>query len=134
MSQLNIEIVRRILSRINDHDLGGALADVAPEALFDWSGSQAPDSGVYSGRGEWRKWISGRWEGLSEVRFEEAEVIDVPPDRVVTVGHLRGRGSVSGAQAEALGAAVWTLRRHQVTALTVYQTRDEALEAVGLKG
>jgi hypothetical protein len=66
------------------------------------------------------------------LRFATTEVIDVGSDTVVLVARLLGRGRSSGVQVEALGAAVWTLRDRTVTGLTLYQTRDEALRAVGL--
>jgi hypothetical protein len=47
---------------------------------------------------------------------------------------LLGRGRASGVEVEALGAAVWTLRDGTVTGLTLYQTRNEALRAVGSGG
>jgi ketosteroid isomerase-like protein len=134
MSQENVEIVRRFLLRSNEQDLDAALSDVAAGAELDWSASEAPDSGVYRGPEEWRKWLTGRREGLRDVRFDVAEVIDVPPDTVVAVVYMRGRGRASGVEIAALGAAVWTLRAGQLTGATLYQTRDQALKAVGLEG
>ena len=127
------EIVRRFLANINDGDLDAAFVDVAPDAALDWSRSDAPDAGVHRGRDAWRQWVIGRWEGLSELRFEAAEVIDIPPTEVVLVAHVRGRGPASDLQTRALGAAVWTLVGGQITQLTLYQTREDAVKAVGLE-
>ena len=134
MSQENVDIVRRFLLISDEQDLDAALSDVAAGAELDWSASEGPDSGVYRGPEEWRKWLTGRWEALRNVRFDVTEVIDVPPDTVVAVAHMRGRGQVSGVEVAALGAAVWTLRAGQVTGERRYQTRDQALKAVGLEG
>lgn len=79
MSQ-NVELVKRVLSRLNDRDLDGALADVARDAELDWSRSEALDSGVYHGHMGWRKWMAGRWDELSEVNFDPIELIDAGPD------------------------------------------------------
>src|SRR5580700_2564621 len=108
MSQ-NVELVTRVLSRLNDRDLDGALVDVAQDAELDWSRSEALDSGVYHGHMGWRKWMDGRWEELSEVNFHPIEVIDAGPDTIVTVTRFRGRGRASGVDVEAIGAALWTL-------------------------
>jgi ketosteroid isomerase-like protein len=133
MSHQNVEIVQGVYEALNRGDLAdAALSDVAAGAELDWSASEGPDSGVYRGPEEWRKWLTGRREGLRNVRFDVAEVIDVPPDTVVAVVHMRGRGRASGAEVAAHGASVWTLRAGQVTGATLYQTRDQALEAVGL--
>jgi len=66
------------------------------------------------------------------MRFDTTEVIDALPDTLVVVARMLGRGRVSGVEVQANGASVWTLRDGVVTALTLHQTRDEALEAVGL--
>jgi ketosteroid isomerase-like protein len=133
VSQENIEVVRRFLLRFTERDLDAALSDVAAEAELDWSASDGPDSGIYRGPEEWRKWLTGRLEGLEDARFDVTEVIDVPPDTVVVVAHMRGRGRASGVEIAALGAGVCTVRAGQVTGATMYQTRDQALEAAGLE-
>jgi ketosteroid isomerase-like protein len=69
---------------------------------------------------------------MTDMRVEMTEVIDVPPDTVVAVGTTRLRGRASGVEVAAVGAFVWTLRDGQVTGATMYQTRDQALKAVGL--
>ena len=76
--------------------------------------------------------MQGRDEGLSDLRFETVEVIEGRANTVVVVARLAGRGRASGVDVVALGASVWTLREGMVTSLTLYQTREEALEAVGL--
>jgi ketosteroid isomerase-like protein len=128
----NVEVVKRVLSRLNDRDLDGALVDVAQDAELDWSRSEALDSGVYHGHLGWRKWMVDRWEELSEVNFDPIEVIDAGPDTIVTVTRFRGRGRASGVEVEAIGAALWTLCRGEVSNLSFYQSRDNALRAVGL--
>jgi|SRR5271165_913953 len=134
MSQENVEIVKRVLRNSAAHAIDRALADVDPEAELDWSNSEAPDSGVYHGHAGWREWFDGRGEGLSELRFDTTEVIDARPDTVIVVARLLGRGRASGVEVEAVGAGVWTVHEGKVTSLKLYQTREEALEAVGLAG
>jgi ketosteroid isomerase-like protein len=134
MSEANTDVVRRFLRRISEGEVDLALGDVAPDAELDWSGSDAPDSGVYRGHAAWRAWLIGREEGLDELRFETSEVIDAPPDAVVTVARAVARGPASGVEVDALGAGVWRLREGTVTGLTVYQTKNEALRAAGVQG
>ncbi|MEA2202028.1 MAG: SnoaL-like domain [Solirubrobacteraceae bacterium] len=130
----NVDVVRRFLRRLSDGDLEAVLEDLAEDAELDWSGSDAPDSGVYHGHAAWRAWLNGRREGLGELRFETSEVIDAPPDAVVTVARAVARGPASGVEVDALGAGVWTVREGSITGLTVYQTRDDALRAAGVQG
>jgi ketosteroid isomerase-like protein len=132
MSRQNVETVRRVMRRFNDKDLDVASEDIDPEAELDYSNSDAPDSGVYHGHAGWRAFAQGRWEPWSERRFEVAELIDAPPDNVVVVGRMRGRGRVSGVEVEANSTTLWTLGDGKVRRIKLYQTRAEALEAVGL--
>lgn len=129
MTPSNVQVVERLLALVNAGDVDPALGDIAPDATLDWSGSEAPDRGVYSGREAWSGWMSGRSADFADVRFDVTELIDVPPDRVVVVAYMRGRGRASGLEIEALGAAVCMCADGQVTGLTLYQTRDEALTA-----
>jgi ketosteroid isomerase-like protein len=133
VSQENVDTVTRFLALVNAQDVDSAMLLVAPDAELDWSRSEAPDGGVHVGRDAWTEWIAGRTEALSGTRFEASDVVDAPPDRVVLVAHMRGTGRLSGLALDALAAAVITLRSGQLTRLTLYQTRREALEAAGLQ-
>lgn len=129
----NVEIVQRFLMRVNERDVDRAFDDVAADAQLDWSRSDAPDSGVYRGPEGWRDWLAGRQEALSGVRFDSTELFEASPDHVVLVARAHARGRASGIDMDSLGAAVWTLRGRQITRLTLYQTRGDALKAVGLE-
>jgi ketosteroid isomerase-like protein len=132
VSQENVEIAQRFFLSTNERDLDAALSNVAPDAELDWSASEAPDSGVYRGPEEWRKWLTGRIEEL-DARLDVAEIIDVPPDTLVVVERISGRGRASGLDIAALGAGVWILRDGQIARITMYQTKHHALKAVGLE-
>lgn len=123
----------RFLQLVNDQELDLALAMVASDALLDWSRSEAPDGGLHSGHEAWRAWMSSRWEGLTGATFETRQLIDLPPDRVVIVANMRGTGRASGLEIEALGAGVMEVRDGVLARITLFQTRDEALRAVGLQ-
>ncbi len=130
----NVELVERFLARVNADELDAALLEVAPDAVLDWSRSEAPDGGVHRGHEEWRRWIASRREGLSEARFETSELVDLPPDRVLVVAYMRGVGRTSGFPAVALGAAIVGVRDGALTGITLFQTRADALRAAGLTG
>ena len=125
-------VVRRFLEHVNAEEIEAALSHVAPEAVLDWSDSQAPDRGVYRGPEGWGSWLAGRSESLADARFEVQELIETGPDTVVLVAHMHGRGRASGLAISALGAGVCTVSGGLLTGLTLYQSREEALGAVGL--
>jgi hypothetical protein len=126
------EIVRRFIGLVNDHELPAALAHVATGAELDWTDSEAPDSGRYEGPEQWGRWITGRWEGLGDATFEETELREVAPGKVLIVASMRGRGPASGLEIEALAAALITVADDLITGLRVYQSREEALRALAL--
>ena len=52
--------------------------------------------------------------------------------RVVVVNRVRGRGRGSGVEVDATGAQLWTITGGKVRSVKLYQSKAEALEAVGL--
>lgn len=128
----NVELVERFLAHVNAEDLDAALLEVAPDAVLDWSRSEAPDSGVHRGPEAWRGWMASRREGLSEARFDTSELVDLPPDRVLVVAYMRGVGRASGFPAVGLGAAIIAVSDGKLAGITLFQTRAEAMRAAGL--
>src|SRR5439155_14534304 len=132
MSQENVEIVGRVLRRYSDQKIDGMLRDVHPEVEVDYSESDAPDASVYHGHAACRAFVQGRYEDFDERSFEAVELIDAPPDAVIAVGRMRGKGRASGAAVEARSVTLWTVRDGKISQIKLYRTRADALEAVGL--
>ena len=133
MSQDKMEVVRRNVEAYNRRDLDVILENWTPDAVLDWSNSRGVEAGVYRGRGEirafWQRFLA-TWD---EVRIE---IVDGPvevEDGVVVVEnvtYLRGR---DGIEVQARSAWLTTIRDGETTSLTMYQTKQEALEAAGLR-
>ena len=131
MSRENVESVRRGFSAGNRGDLDGALDEWAPDAVWDWSNGRAFDAGVYRGRDEIRAFWQERLAAFEEIRFELVDLQEVEDDRVIVenIAYMRGRDSI---QVEARSAWRITFRDGKQTSLTLYQTKQDALEAAGL--
>jgi ketosteroid isomerase-like protein len=54
-------------------------------------------------------------------------------DRVLVIARTSAKGETSGVATDARVAHVWTIRGGKITRLQTFRTRDEALEAVGLR-
>jgi len=133
MSQENVAVVRQALDALNGRDVDAFVARLDPDALADWSRAIGPERGVFRGHDEVVRFLHSWWGAFEESVFVVDEVIDAG-DHVVTAfhGHQRGRGS--GALVEGRGSVlVWSLRDATVVSATLYQTRHEALEAVGMQ-
>jgi ketosteroid isomerase-like protein len=99
----------------------------------DWSNSIAPHSGVYRGREEARELFEGFLEAWDEFRWDPQEIVEVDESRVVVVNRIRMRGQSSGIEVDATGAQVWTIAGGKVSSVKIYQSKADALEAVGLQ-
>jgi ketosteroid isomerase-like protein len=132
MSQENVEIVRRGTDAYNRRDLDGILENWASDAVLDWSNSRGFDAGVFRGHDE----IRAHWQRLlaafDEVRIELVDPIEVEDGLLIVenVGYLRGR---DGIEVQTRSAWLITIRDGETTSLTLYQTKQEALEAAGMR-
>jgi ketosteroid isomerase-like protein len=133
MSKENVEIVRRSTDAYNRSDLDGILESWAQDAVLDWSNARSFDAGVYRGHGEIRAFIEGFFASWDEVRIEIVYGPVEVEDGVLiaeNVTYMRGR---DGIEVQARSAWLIAIRDGKQTSLTLYQTKQEALEAAGLR-
>jgi ketosteroid isomerase-like protein len=130
----NVRIVRTTIASINSRDLDRALEAADQDFEADWSNSIAPQGGgVYRGRERARELFESFLEAWEEFRWEPQEIIAVDDARVVVVNRVRGRGRGSGVEVDATGAQLWTISGGKVRRIKLYQSKADALEAVGLR-
>ena len=132
MSQENVEIVRRILEAINRRDIHAVVESATQDFVMDWSNSLGLLSGVYQGRDQAREAFQSFLEPWDSIRWEPEELIDLRDDRVLTVSGIQMRGRGSGVEVKASGASVWTIRNGRLAAISLYQSKAEAVEAAEL--
>jgi ketosteroid isomerase-like protein len=134
MSQENVEVVRKWMQECSgaEGDIDAALRLVDPE--FEMT--EAPSlPGAHSLRGHdaLRRYFAGWRRNWSEWSWHADEVIDVPPDVVVVDARLSLRGLRSAALVEHRWAYVFKLRGARLVRQDGFDTRADALEAVGLR-
>ena len=128
----NVALVRRFEESWAKRNLDAALDCVHDELEFDWSDSMGPFVGTYRGRdGLTRFWteMQEAWERFSP---EMVEVFECGPDRLITLDVVRARGKGSGIDMEARGAMLWTVQNGKIVRVKMFQTKEDALQAVGL--
>jgi ketosteroid isomerase-like protein len=136
MSRENVEIVRRVYDAIARGDTATVMAAYDPEV--EWEFTRSPfgpllKQDVYRGHDGIRAHTRERYEeAWAEVEDHLDEVIDAG-SQVITVLTARGRGRISGAEVTGTHAGVWTFRGGKIVRVEWVGTRDEALEAVGLR-
>ncbi len=134
MSEANVELVRRLYAKWKD----GIFQDLDDEAYdfldpeIEWDVSRRTfDPGVFHGYDGIREfvarlrevWESGRIEPLEFIPAGEEVVV---PVRLVFISRTDHQTLTANA------AHVWTLRNGKVLRHCAFQTKAEALEAVGL--
>jgi ketosteroid isomerase-like protein len=130
MSPTNLEVVRGIYDALNRGDIDAALDSSDDQLVHDWSRSVGPYQGVYRGREEVRAFWHTVEEATSELTFDVEEVFGEGSHVVAKVGvSMRGRGS--GALAVGRAAHLWALRDGRVVSFTLFERKEDALDAVG---
>jgi ketosteroid isomerase-like protein len=131
MSQENAEEVRRATEAFSRGDFEGFLEHWAPDAVVDWSNSRGLEARVYRGHADIRAFAMQFREMFEDFRVELLDLMEVEDGILVAdnIAYLRGR---DGVEVQARSAWLITIRDGRQTSLTLYQTKEEALEAVGL--
>ena len=129
MSRENVELVKAAIEAWNREDWDTALQNAAPGCELDMSRAVGPVSGVLD-LAQLRLVLVDFAEHFESARVEPHEFIEAG-DLVVVPWtlHVRGRGGIEAASRVAI---VWTIRDGAIERMSMYQERQEALEAVGL--
>jgi ketosteroid isomerase-like protein len=130
MSEENVEIVRAAIDAYNRGDWEGALKDAARDFECDLSRAVGPQHHVYS-RNQMLQFWSDFAEGWESVWIEPHEFIEAGEHVVVPwTLHAAGR---DGIEVQARVTWSWTIRDGAVERVCMYQEREEALQAAGLR-
>jgi ketosteroid isomerase-like protein len=132
MSQENVEIIKAWYDAFNREDWDAMIKDAAPGFELDFSRAMGPVSGVFGLDQIRRMWGEFRelWE--SAPRLEHHEFIEAGDLVVVpSTQHLKGRGGIEVSNSATF---VWTIRNAAIERMVMYQSRQDALETLGLSG
>jgi ketosteroid isomerase-like protein len=129
MSHENVEMVKAAIDAYNREDWDAYFKDLAPGFELDFSRAVGPWRGVF-GLDQIRRVLGEFRETWESTRMEPHEFIEAG-DLVVmhSTMHVKGRG---GIEVVSRAASVWTIRNGAIERVTMYQEKEEALEAVEL--
>jgi ketosteroid isomerase-like protein len=120
-----IELTRRAIDAFNSND-AEAMIELGVLA-FDWSGSIAPNKGVYRGEEGVREFVDDNFSMFPELRVEPHEFLARGRHVVVPITvHGRAR---DGLLITATAAQLYTFEDGRPSRIKLFQNRDEALEA-----
>ena len=137
MSRENVEALRRAWEAFGRGDWDEAAEVLAPDIEWDVSRDIWGDivgGGHYRGIAGIQAWLRDLYGAWETFEIEAEELVDGGPDQVITLLSARGRGRVSGIDVEHYPAGVGTLRDGKLVSVVWFPTREEAYEAVGLRG
>jgi ketosteroid isomerase-like protein len=129
MSQENVEIVKAQIDAYNREDSDAFVKDAAPGFELDFSRAVGPWRGVF-GLDQARRVVEEFRETWESDWVDPHEFIEAG-DHVVMPGtqHLKGR---DGIEVVVRATFVFTIRNGAIERNTMYQEKEDALEALGL--
>jgi ketosteroid isomerase-like protein len=91
------------------------------------------DGREYRGHADVRRWLFEDWsDAWSEWTAQPEEFIDAGGDRVIAVFRVSATGRNSGVRIERQDAIVYAVSDLQIVRIDYYNSRQQALDAVGL--
>jgi ketosteroid isomerase-like protein len=133
MSQENVESLRRGFDDFAQGDVDAVLNRLDPDV--DWHPAIVPILGVDTIRGREgvRKFLTrDLFEGFDEFRLEPLAYEDLG-DAVLVTARYTGRGESTGVEIDQTFASLYTFRDGVIVSMRDYSTRDQALEAAGVR-
>jgi ketosteroid isomerase-like protein len=133
MSQQNVELVRGafgVMTIPGDPEAMIAASHPDFEMHLVGVGGEPVHYAGASGIREFFSDVAQSWESF---RFKATDLRDLG-DRVLVLGHVRGRGRVSGIEVDDRWAWIVELRDGRAASLRGFLDQRAALEAAGLRG
>jgi ketosteroid isomerase-like protein len=131
MSEENLELARRWSRAFNERDMDALVNLTSPDFEFVPFLATLVETTVYRGHDGLRKYFEdadAAWEGIQVRRAEPRAVGDC----TISFGELYGKGRASGLEVRVPLAWVSEWREGKLARLEAYESKAEALEAVGL--
>jgi ketosteroid isomerase-like protein len=134
MSQENVEVVREAADAANRRDPDAFVALLSPDVEWEENPVMPGLREIYRGRAEVRRWFEEAiLELWTSVHIAVEEITELSDERLFVGGVLTARGKGSGVPAELRVWSVFWFANAKITRRQVFWTRDEALEAAGLR-
>jgi ketosteroid isomerase-like protein len=129
MSKQNVELIRRGFEHFMA--TGEPAWDTLDEQV-EARDHDIMDGREYQGHAGVRRWLFDDWASAwAEFSLEPQEYIDVDDEHVIVVFQMKATGRASGVAIERQDAMVWALRSGLIVRIDYYNSKQQALDAVG---
>ena len=133
MSQENVEVVRAAVDAFGREGIDGVSDHWTEDIDHRAAEGAVDDRGPIEGKDAMRAYMQDWIDTFDDFKTEAVELIDAGDDKVVAVLRASGRAKLSGIEAEITYAVVYTIRDGKIARGREYMTREQALEAAGLR-
>jgi ketosteroid isomerase-like protein len=134
MPPKNVEVVRRQFEAFQDGGLDAVAKYWHPEIEWRAVEGAADDVGLIRGEPGLRRYYQDWIDAMDPLRAEVEEVLFDDGEQVAAVIRNSGRGRASGVLTEGRYFVACTVRDGRIVSGREYDTREQALAAVGLSG
>ena len=125
----NVQVIRRLVEAINASDLPH---DLLTDDVELKNATTAVTDATYVGYEGALKWRRDFFDVMEDARYILDEVLATGADYVVIANSLVGKGASSGAPVDMRWTSVFWFRDGKICRAAGFNTRAEALGAVGL--
>ncbi len=132
MSPENVEVVRRQFEAFQDGGLDAVAKYWHPDIEWRAVEGAADDVGLIRGEPGLRRYYQDWIDAMDPLRAEVEEVLFDDGEQVAAVIRNSGRGRASGVLTEGRYFVACTVRDGRIVSGREYETREQALAAVGL--
>ncbi|HEX6585750.1 MAG TPA: nuclear transport factor 2 family protein [Solirubrobacterales bacterium] len=133
MSEENVEAVRDAAAAFNRGDLDTWSEFWTDDIDYRAIEGAIDDRGPMHGKAAVRAYVQDWLDNFDNFRSEAVELLDAGEDTVIAVVRISGLAKLSGIETDLTYAALYTIRDGKIARGREYWTRDEALEAAGLR-
>ena len=134
MSQENVEVVRVAYDAFAREGLDRFMEHFTDDVDYNVLGADGLIHGPIHGKDGVRAWLQDWIDMFDGFWMELVELIDAGGVTVFTAERYGGRARLSGVEADSANWTVFTIRDGKIASGCEYETRGQALEAVGLSG
>jgi len=133
MSEENVKAVRDAAAAFNRGDLDTWSEFWTDDIDYRAIEGAIDDRGPMHGKAAVRAYVQDWLDNFDNFRSEAIEVLDAGEDTVIAVVRISGLAKLSGIETDLTYAALYTIRDGKIARGREYETRQEALEAAGLR-
>ena len=133
MPQQNVEVVRLAYEALARGGLDRFMEHFTDDVDYRAVSGAPDDIGPIRGKDAFRAWLQDWFDTFDGFKMELLELIDAGDDTVVWVERFGGRAKHSGIQIDLVIGGVFTIRNGKLARGREYMTREQALQAGGVR-